>query len=312
MSSPAGLPSTGRSNGVGHRAAYSSRRPFLFRFTFHDSLNFRHWDAVADPIAACKYPAFSRSEAIRGRFRGSPVGARQLPKQSPLVLVPSRHLLLAVYPVTPDKSIYYQLMLDMPRDNWYYVGVGRIAYNEEAPPAYQLERGSSQRERTPMTTSSIAPVARPIPGTTATPASSSPWCQAAASRTSTTSRPRPPARAVASSSAAAAATLPSLSRSCAALATTTTRLTLSGLPLTRTPAGTVARRSCERSRERCARSHPARAALAGSPRRGLAVALRYRLRQAVETLPPAEGAALLAELRELVQTYAPRRPNPAA
>ncbi len=45
---------------------------------------------------------------------------------------------------------------------------------------------------------------------------------------------------------------------------------------------------------------------------GLAVALTYRLRQAVETLPPAEAAALLGELRELVGVYCPRRPDPAA
>ena len=40
--------------------------------------------------------------------------------------------------------------------------------------------------------------------------------------------------------------------------------------------------------------------------RGLAVALTYRLRQAVETLPPTEAAALLGELRELVSAYCPR------
>jgi hypothetical protein len=50
----------------------------------------------------------------------------------------------------------------------------------------------------------------------------------------------------------------------------------------------------------------------GLTSRGLAVAYTYRLRQAVETLPPAEAAALLGELRELVSVYAPRRPNPAA
>jgi hypothetical protein len=38
----------------------------------------------------------------------------------------------------------------------------------------------------------------------------------------------------------------------------------------------------------------------------LVVALTSRLRQAVEMLPPAEAAALLGELRELVQTGAPR------
>jgi hypothetical protein len=48
------------------------------------------------------------------------------------------------------------------------------------------------------------------------------------------------------------------------------------------------------------------------PPRGVAVALTYRLRQAVEPLPPAEPAALLAELRELVQTYALRLPRPIA
>ena len=46
--------------------------------------------------------------------------------------------------------------------------------------------------------------------------------------------------------------------------------------------------------------------------RGLAVAYTYRLRKAVETLPPTEAAALLGELRELVQAYCPRRPDPAA
>lgn len=46
--------------------------------------------------------------------------------------------------------------------------------------------------------------------------------------------------------------------------------------------------------------------------RGLAVALTYRLRQAVETLPPSESAELLAELRELVSAYCPRQPDPAA
>lgn len=45
---------------------------------------------------------------------------------------------------------------------------------------------------------------------------------------------------------------------------------------------------------------------------GLAVALTYRLRQAVETLPPVESAELLAELRELVGAYCPRQPRPAA
>jgi hypothetical protein len=45
---------------------------------------------------------------------------------------------------------------------------------------------------------------------------------------------------------------------------------------------------------------------------GLVVALTYRLRQAVETLPPTEAAALLGELRALVDEYAPHRPNPAA
>ena len=45
--------------------------------------------------------------------------------------------------------------------------------------------------------------------------------------------------------------------------------------------------------------------------RGEVVALTYRLRQAIETLPPEQGAALLAELRQLVATYAPpRRPQP--
>jgi hypothetical protein len=47
-------------------------------------------------------------------------------------------------------------------------------------------------------------------------------------------------------------------------------------------------------------------------RRGLAVVLTYRLRQAFEMLPPTEAVALLGELRELVSVYAARRPNPAA
>jgi hypothetical protein len=42
------------------------------------------------------------------------------------------------------------------------------------------------------------------------------------------------------------------------------------------------------------------------------VALTYRLRQAVETLPPTEAAALLSELRELVSIYYPRSPRSAA
>jgi hypothetical protein len=45
--------------------------------------------------------------------------------------------------------------------------------------------------------------------------------------------------------------------------------------------------------------------------RGEVIALTYRLRQAIETLPPEQGAALLAELRDLVAHYAPpRRPQP--
>jgi hypothetical protein len=62
------------------------------------------------------------------------------------------------------------------------------------------------------------------------------------------------------------------------------------------------------------------AALARTPARrsggltdlGLVVALTYRLRQAVETLPPAEAAELLVELRELVSAYCPRPPRSAA
>jgi hypothetical protein len=46
--------------------------------------------------------------------------------------------------------------------------------------------------------------------------------------------------------------------------------------------------------------------------RGVAVALTYRPRQAVETLPPTEAVALLSELRELVCVYCPRSPRPAA
>ena len=50
----------------------------------------------------------------------------------------------------------------------------------------------------------------------------------------------------------------------------------------------------------------------GLTTRGLAVALTYRLRQAVEALPPTEAVALLGELRELVDAYCPRGPRPAA
>jgi hypothetical protein len=50
----------------------------------------------------------------------------------------------------------------------------------------------------------------------------------------------------------------------------------------------------------------------GLTSRGLAVAYTYRLRQAVETLPPAEAAELLAELRELVSAYCLQSPRPAA
>jgi hypothetical protein len=46
--------------------------------------------------------------------------------------------------------------------------------------------------------------------------------------------------------------------------------------------------------------------------KGLAVAYTYRLRQAVETLPPAEAAALLGELRELVSAYCQRPPSVVA
>ena len=46
--------------------------------------------------------------------------------------------------------------------------------------------------------------------------------------------------------------------------------------------------------------------------RGLVVALTYRLRQAVETLPPTEATALLGELRELVTAYCPRSPRSVA
>jgi hypothetical protein len=53
-----------------------------------------------------------------------------------------------------------------------------------------------------------------------------------------------------------------------------------------------------------------RTSLALTPR-GQMVALTYRLRQAIETLPPEQGAALLAELRQVVAHYAPpRRPQP--
>jgi hypothetical protein len=52
--------------------------------------------------------------------------------------------------------------------------------------------------------------------------------------------------------------------------------------------------------------------VSGLTDRGLAVALTYRLRQAVETLPPDEAAALLGELRELVSAYCPRPPRSAA
>ncbi len=50
----------------------------------------------------------------------------------------------------------------------------------------------------------------------------------------------------------------------------------------------------------------------GLTSKGLAVAYTYRLRQAVETLPPVEAAALLGELRELVSAYCPRSPRSAA
>jgi hypothetical protein len=46
--------------------------------------------------------------------------------------------------------------------------------------------------------------------------------------------------------------------------------------------------------------------------RGLAVALTYRIRQVIETLPPTEAAVLLGELRELVRTYCPRSPRSLA
>jgi hypothetical protein len=59
--------------------------------------------------------------------------------------------------------------------------------------------------------------------------------------------------------------------------------------------------------------NPARQSGGLTPR-GLAVALTYRLRQAVETLPPAESAELLAELHDLVAAHCPpmARPHPAA
>jgi hypothetical protein len=46
--------------------------------------------------------------------------------------------------------------------------------------------------------------------------------------------------------------------------------------------------------------------------RGPAIDLTYRFRQAVATLPPTEAAALLGELRELVDTYCPRSPRSVA
>jgi hypothetical protein len=46
--------------------------------------------------------------------------------------------------------------------------------------------------------------------------------------------------------------------------------------------------------------------------RGLAVALTYRLRVAAEQLDDVTRQRLLGELRDLVETYCPRRPNPAA
>jgi hypothetical protein len=49
-----------------------------------------------------------------------------------------------------------------------------------------------------------------------------------------------------------------------------------------------------------------RTSLALTPR-GEVVALTYRLRQAIETLPPDEATELLAELRQLVTRYAPPR-----
>jgi hypothetical protein len=50
----------------------------------------------------------------------------------------------------------------------------------------------------------------------------------------------------------------------------------------------------------------------GLTSKGQAVALTYRLRQAVETLPPTEAAVPLGELRELVSIYSPRSPRSAS
>jgi hypothetical protein len=48
------------------------------------------------------------------------------------------------------------------------------------------------------------------------------------------------------------------------------------------------------------------------PPQGVTAALPYRLRQAVATLPPAEAAALLGELRGLVSAYCPWPPRAVA
>jgi hypothetical protein len=50
----------------------------------------------------------------------------------------------------------------------------------------------------------------------------------------------------------------------------------------------------------------------GLTSKGLVVALTVRLRDAAAALSERECADLSAELRDLVDEYAPRRPNPAA
>jgi hypothetical protein len=65
-------------------------------------------------------------------------------------------------------------------------------------------------------------------------------------------------------------------------------------------------------RTSAANSAATRATTGPLTKRGLVVALTYRLRQAIETLPPTEVAALLGELRELVNTYCLRSPRPVA
>ena len=97
---------------------------------------------------------------------------------------------------------------------------------------------------------------------------------------------------------------------CAACHTLSTEPMPIGSRRTRTHARTVARSSCERSRERRSRSPPARR-LASPPR----VRRRSRssgLRDGFDGLAELDRARLALELGELADRYAPRRPRPAA